>query len=46
MKVEALTCALGAEVKEIALAEGCGHWIREQRPDFVAAQVLRHVAGT
>lgn len=24
------------------VAEGCGHWIPEERPDFVAQQVLRH----
>lgn len=24
------------------VAEGCGHWIPEERPDFVAAQVLHH----
>lgn len=24
------------------VAENCGHWIPEERPEFVAAQVLRH----
>ena len=24
------------------VAENCGHWIPEERPDFVATQVLRH----
>lgn len=24
------------------IAENCGHWIPEERPDFVAAEVLRH----
>lgn len=24
------------------VAENCGHWIPEERPDFVAAEVLRH----
>lgn len=26
------------------VAEGCGHWIPEERPDFVAAEVIRHMA--
>jgi len=26
------------------VAENCGHWIPEERPDFVAAEVLRHFA--
>lgn len=26
------------------IAENCGHWIPEERPDFVAAQVLQHFA--
>lgn len=27
------------------VAEGCGHWIPEERPDFVAAEVIRFFAG-
>lgn len=26
------------------VAENCGHWIPEERPDFVASEVLRHFA--
>lgn len=66
MKVELLTCALGAQVGVIRLeavfmatkpiaarvaaqvtggvAENCGQWIPEERPDFVASEVLRHFA--
>ncbi len=27
------------------VAENCGHWIPEERPDFVAEEVLRHFAA-
>ena len=27
------------------VAENCGHWIPEERPDFVASEVLRHFNG-
>ncbi len=41
MKVEQLTCALGAHVTG-GVAENSGHWIPEERPDVVAAEILRH----
>ena len=27
------------------VADGSGHWIPEERPDFVAAEVMRHFVG-